>query len=459
MGASARPERPSLEDIIRQTRERPSLASLVAAPATPPTHPATAPKPADDPSYLEQVNRRLLALTDFVPGAHALIAGGRAALDPNRDYADEARGIQESVAAYNADDSEKWRRRMLKVAGGLPVGAAAGRVAQSVPLQSALIGASGAAGVADAELSDARRAAGTVVGGVAGGLLGKGLEVAGTAVQGLAATKPIRSLIEMGLERAKAAKQLYNTAFAEGNANAMTPATQEIDDFLKEPLIASVVDDLQQVREFRNVPPNSPKMLDAIIKELSDRSGMIRRGQMAANPSRPNAGRIREQEVAGLKEQGLDAISGPTGPMPTYITAVQDYARRSRLMDAYRRGYESVRSEATVGLPSIGGIEKRAPESFGQWLQKQSRNLSPAETAELQKAGADGVAGATKEAMRRMSFIRPLWSLAAVEALAEAPAVLRNAGIAQSKPKTLMDMLSATGAGAAGNRVGGLLSR
>lgn len=410
------------------------------------------------PGYGEQVNRRLLALTDFVPGAHALIAGGRAAVDPNRTYADETKDIRESVEAYNDDSDEKWRRRLLKGSGALATGGAATRVAASVPLQGALLGAAGAAGVADADMSLGERAAGTAMGGAGGALLGKAAEVVGTGVQGLLATKPVKALQAMLLERAKAARALYGKAMAEGQANATVPVTREMDEFLNEPEIAEIVTDLRRVREFRGLPDNDPKILDAVVKQLSDRSGMLKKGQMASNPARPNAGRVKAGEVASLKEQGMDAISGPAGPMPTYITAVRDFAHKSRLMDAYRRGYEALRSEGTVGLPAISGLEKKAPEALESWITKSVRGLSESEAAQVRKAAADGVAGATKEALRRTSIIRPLWSLASVEALAEAPAVLRNAGLPRSEARTLFDHLSGSTAGAGGKRVGGLLS-
>ncbi len=405
---------------------------------------------AGQPSYGEQVNRRLLALTSQVPGAHALIAGGRAALDGNVDYADATRDIDRSVAAYNADDSEKWRRRALKIAGIIPTGVGAGRIASTVAGQGALLGAAEAAGTADPNMSLVGRGARTAIGGVTGGLFGKLGDVASTAIGTIGVTKPAQKLLQMQAERAKSAKALYDAAKAEGDASLIGPVSKQVNDFVNEPDIAEIVADLAKTRKYRGKNPTDPEMLDGIIKELSDRAGVIKKGQMSPSPSRPNVGRTRAEDVKAASEQGLEAISGPGGPMPTYRKAVADYANRSKQLEAYKRGYTAVGSEAVVGLPPISNLQQRSPESLGNWLMKTKA------TDDIRRAAAEGVEGATKEARRRMSLIRPLWSLAAVEALSEAPTVMRTAGLPRTQMRSLFDLGTSTLSGGLGGALGGI---
>lgn len=408
----------------------------------------------DAPSYGEQINRRLLALTDQVPGAHALIAAGRSVAN-GTSYANEANDIASSVSAYNADDTEKWRRRALKFAGMLPVGASAGRLAGSVAGQSALIGAAGNAGAANPEMTFGERGTATAAGYAAGGIFGKLGDVAGTTVQGLIATKPAQRILQMQAKRAISAKRLYSAAEAEGNNN-LGPATKAIDAFVNEPDIAEIVADLQRTRQYRDLSPSHPKMLDGIIKELSDRGGMIAKGQMAPTPARPNVGRIRGQDVKDASEQGLEAISVNGGPMPTYAKAVKDFARRSQQIEAYRRGYQAVASEAVVGLPTLNNIERKSPEALALWISKSARGK---QADALKQYASAGVTGATKEAMRRMSLIRPLWSLAAVESLADAPSVMRTAGIPRTAARSLFDLGTASVAGGGAGNLSDLFSR
>lgn len=399
---------------------------------------------AAQPGYGEQVNRRLLALTSQVPGAHALIAAGRGGIS---GYADATKDIDASMVAYNADESEAWRRRALKVAGAIPVGAGAGRVAPSVAGQGAAMAAAEAAGTADPEMSLLGRGVRTAASAGIGGLLGKLGEVATTAIGTIGVTKPAQKLLEMQRDRAKSAKALYDAAFAEGQA--IGPVTKQIDDFVNEADIAEIVADLSKTRQYRGMKPTDPKMLDGIIKELSDRAGVIKKGQMAPSPSRPNVGRTRGQDVQAASEQGLEAISGPGGPMPTYRDAVADYAKHSQRIDAYKRGYTAVGSEAVVGLPPISNLQQKSPEALGAWLTKTRAS------EDVRRAAAEGVEGATKEARRRMSLIRPLWSLAAVEALSEAPTVMRTASLPRSTMRGLFDFATGTTAGSLGGGIGG----
>jgi hypothetical protein len=310
------------------------------------------------------------------------------------------------------------------------------------------MGAAQAAGTADPEMSLMGRGVRTAVGGAVGGLFGKLGDVAATAIGTIGVTKPAQKLLQMQAERAKSAKALYDAAKSEGDASLLGPVTKQVDDFVNEPDIAEIVADLSKTRKYRGKQPTDPEMLDGIIKELSDRAGVIKKGQMSPTPSRPNVGRTRAEDVQAASEQGLEAISGPGGPMPTYRKAVADYANKSKQIEAYKRGYTAVGSEAVVGLPPISNLQQRSPESLGNWLMKTKA------TDDIRRAAAEGVEGATKEARRRMSLIRPLWSLAAVEALSEAPTVMRTAGLPRTQMRSLFDLGISTASGGIGGSLG-----
>lgn len=141
----------------------------------------------------------------------------------------------------------------------------------------------------------------------------------------------------MVTQRAAKADPIYAQMRAEGVANRMTPRTPEMNAFLNEPDIAAIADDLLKTRQFRGRTPDDPEVLDAIYKVLSDRQGTLRTSQLA-NPK--NLGRIEGQDLASAKDQALDAIAGPRGPMPSMRPAVTEFADESRLKDAYEGGMQ-----------------------------------------------------------------------------------------------------------------------
>jgi len=256
----------------------------------------------------------------------------------------------------------------------------------------------------------------------------------------------------MQARRAADARRLYAIAEAEGK-QAYGPVTKQLDDFVNEPDIREIVDDLLATRQYRGMSPTDPKVLDGIYKELSDWAGVVAKGRLAPTPSRPNVGRIREQDIKAAGEQGLEAISGHGGPMPTYARAVKNFAKQSREIEAYKRGYQALSSEAIVGLPGINTITQRSPEALGAWLAKTRAH------PEAVASAAEGVMGGTREAVRRMSLIRPLWSLSAIEALSEAPTVLRAAGLPSTTARSIFDAASVGGIGGLSGRIGGMFDR
>lgn len=158
-----------------------------------------------------------------------------------------------------------------------------------------------------------------------------------TQATGLAPQTTRAGVDDLVAERAAKAAPVYAEAAAEGAANRMTPVTPQLNTFLNEPDIQQVAKELLQMQQFRGKQASDPEVLDAIYKVLSDRQGTLRTAQLA-NPR--NMGRFEGENLTRLKSQGLDAIAGDGGPMPSYRPAVTQFADDSRLKGAYERGIE-----------------------------------------------------------------------------------------------------------------------
>jgi hypothetical protein len=247
----------------------------------------------------------------------------------------------------------------------------------------ALLGGADRALSADPVTSLLGRAGSTAVGAGVGAATGKLLDMAFTGARSLFATKPAANLIAKQAERAKSAAQLYGAAMAEGKAAAVTP---QIQSFLAEPDVAEIVGELQQTRPFANVAPDSPEMLDAVYKTLSDRAAQVKKGLEAVSPNRPNIGRFRRQDIQAAKTQALGAMDTT---MPSYREAVNDFATRSREMDALRRGYDALIKKAANTAPSAKQLTRTTPEAFADWT-------TTAQPEELQGA-VQGLLGGTKQ--------------------------------------------------------------
>ncbi len=169
-------------------------------------------------------------------------------------------------------------------------------------------------------------------------------------------------------EKAASAKDLYGKALAEGQGKVMPQAVR---DFLGSPDIAPIVADLQATRPYANVSAESPEMLDAVYKNLSDQSGALKSKLSALIPRKANLGRVAAQDVGMAKDEALNAMSrGPDAPMPGYETAVQDFANRSRGIDSFDTGYDALRSALSPAQVSAKNLNRanKTPEGFADWI-------------------------------------------------------------------------------------------
>lgn len=246
------------------------------------------------------------------------------------------------------------------------------------------------------------RVAGGTLGAAVGGLVGSLADKSQVGLRALAAPNATDNILSRQAERAASAKQLYSAALAEGRANGVTP---EVQAYLQEPEIAARVKALQQLDQFKNVPAESPEMLDALYKSLSDEGKMIGKGLAQPDPSKPNTGRFREQNVQSLKSRLLGATEAPgvsqvgpfvgqnTGMMPSYRDAVADFAKRSADIDAVGKGMTALQG-ADNPRPTFKNItskQPKTPQTFSEFVN----GAQPSEVA----AAKEGVLGDLRNAM------------------------------------------------------------
>jgi hypothetical protein len=126
-------------------------------------------------------------------------------------------------------------------------------------------------------------------------------------VRALLAKGSAANILAQKAARSAASDVNYGQALREGAGKTNTPAINKV---LAQPDIAEIRDGLLQSRPLQGEAPNSPKVLDAIYKVLSDRAGQLKRGLESPTPNKPNLGRFNQEDVAQAKSALLDAMSG-----------------------------------------------------------------------------------------------------------------------------------------------------
>ena len=368
----------------------------------------------ESPGYGGRFVRSVLNAAGGIPGADVVMAGA---------------GMLGSKLTDNPLTYEESYDTLKRETGRInPVGRAIGKAAGAVatlPFLPANPAAAGAVfGAADQALDanpreslDAR-----VLQTAAGGGIGAGLGFAGDmALSGgraLFAKPTARVLDDLVAKKAATTGPLYRQAIKEGQGKT----SSQVQNFLQKPDIKEIVGELKQTREFAGMADDSPELLDAVYKVLSDRAGLAKRQAEAVTPNKPNIGRFRRKDIKDAQDDALDAMSGGVslpGPMPTYRTAVKEYAKASRLEDAVMKGHDVVRSAQNKNVLAAKSLKNIGPEAFEKWLAK----ASPAE----KEAAIKGAMGSTKEAWRKAPIysIRKTQGLDATLAL---PKVLRQIG-------------------------------
>jgi len=240
-----------------------------------------------------------------VPGAEAAEAGAGSLITgkPYRESLSGLRGrIQRDVGPMATPE---------KLATGLALG-------RFLPFQNpatagAVLGGADEALSADPDESLKMRAGKTVLGAGAGYAGGKLIDKAITTGKALLPSRlggvggtADDLWHQAAAERAKSASQLYAAATNEGELHG---ATQAVQDFIKDPEIAQRIAALKDLDQFKNVPEDSPQMMDALYKSLSDEETTLRKGLQVNDPSKPNTGRFKLKSVSNAKDRLLNALS------------------------------------------------------------------------------------------------------------------------------------------------------
>lgn len=211
-----------------------------------------------------------------------------------------------------------------KIAGALPVAAL---LPASPALSGAIVGGADEALGANPDESLTERGVRTAAGAATGAILGKGLDKLATVGKALVpasmggAGPTADRLLQMQADRAQSARALYGTALDEGQGKA---PTQAIIDYINEPEIADRIAKLRELEPLKNLPPESPAMLDALYKSFSDEAKAVQKSAGALDPTKINLGRFRGQHIGARQSQLLDAMSAPgteTTTVPAPLTA------------------------------------------------------------------------------------------------------------------------------------------
>lgn len=247
-----------------------------------------------------------------------------------------------------------------------------------------------------------KRALRTVGGTVAGGVLGGAADriVAGArtfapkwlgGVGDAAATR--KGMIDA---RGGEAAENFGNALAEGQGKQVP---QAVLDWLKAPDIAPIVADLKATRPFANVAEDSPEMVDAVYKNLSDKAGMMKGKLAAVLPRNANLGRVAAADNAMARQEGLEAVAdagpyaGGQAYMPSYPKAVQDFANRSKGIESFDTGYDALTKAVNgnkVAAKNLNRVGKSPDAStFADWAGQQ--------TPENAADAATGVMGSARD--------------------------------------------------------------
>ena len=386
------------------------------------------------PGDLQAIGQGLAAnganIATSLPGTMAVASGIRA-LARGQSYNDARRDLQAAKDAIPAPV-----RIAENVVGSGPLALVPGSPAQV----GAATGALGALLDADPNRGLASRALGAVVGTAAGYAGGKLGEVGGTI--GRMGKTPLREdqLIARQGDQAANAAPLYKQANTEGQG--LTNTDPYIGRVMNMPTLQSVGKEIRANDDLMSIPSgNSPEFLDKVFKGLSDdetslqgRLDNLEKGDKSANGIRQQLDNVR-----GLKKLMLDAMGGQNGgPMPTYPSAVNQFATDQAGINAVKRGYETLKNSAA---PARGGVNQLefTPAGAEEWAANP--NTSPAE----RDAFAQGAFAKAKEAPFATAGRVPI-PIIPGKAVRALPSLLRRVG---DPGQEVRDMVGRSLAGAA----------
>lgn len=324
---------------------------------------------ANRPNYPAQVAGGISGLIADVPGGEAVQAGARS-LVRDQSYPDALSDIRSARESNPAS-------LITRIAGSLPAAMAlsGGALAQGAQYGGLLNLLS-----ADPDENVGERLARGAGGALIGGAASKAGDVAGTWLR--ARVNPGYERLAKGLDDRmdEAVSPLYEQAdleamLAQGARGTRGVGTPGIRRALNEPDIAATQSGLrgEEMRAFRDLPRDDPRMLDATYKALVDQANDLANPEMRAATA-SNVGRYGLQNAQEAKRQLLNAMSRePGAPMPTYASAVEETAAQGGLREALDRGAEGAYLAAGSGNApgTLQRLSERGPVSLLDFLETQ----------------------------------------------------------------------------------------
>lgn len=347
----------------------------------------------------------IASATQIIPGMEAVQAG--ASMLANRMPYREALAMQRGET--NAIPGP------IKFAEQMVVGAPFAAALPASPVVSgAIVGGADQLLDADPDKGVGERAVRGAAGATIGAGVGAALDALVTKGRSLKAEPSSKIVRRLKAERSATSGPMYGQAIIEGQGKTATDP--DVAMFLAQPDVQEIVKGLKQTRKFSGVADDSPEMLDAVYKVLSDQGAAAKRGLEAVTPNRPNIGRFRLEDIRTAKNEALNAMDAT---MPSYRPAVQSYADYSGKIGAVRQGQEALRTGLQKGVTTGKNLDRTTFEAFEDAMQK----LTPEERELAMK----GILGGVKQAARSTSPIRSAGTLL------KAPRYLRATKTAQQR--------------------------
>lgn len=303
---------------------------------------------SEGPSYAQQALGGIASLAKDIPGAEALQAGGRmlssrlSPYQPDESYREALETVQGAEAA--APVLARIPNRLI----GGTVASLAMPGSLSAAKSSALYGGLLNALSADPDQTIGERALNTGLGAGVGLVAGKVGDVVSTGLRARVATPLGEARQGLKVARSDAANPLYALAETQGAGGATN--TSAIHAALSRPEVQSILDDIATLDAFKGLYPDDPKVLQEVVRRLSEDQGEVINQLARANPTRTTSRRATQQQLKTIKDELVNAMSaGPNAPMPAQRAAMDAYAAGSRRLDALGRGQRAAAIETGAG--------------------------------------------------------------------------------------------------------------
>lgn len=368
---------------IRSSASKDREGGIYRGPALPPddSHDGTE-------SGLGAYGRSLLATAanaaQAIPGMEAAQAGVRSVVR-GQSYRDALGDIRGETSKLGTP---------LRIAGQLPgaIATTALMPGASPAAAGAMYGGASQALSADPDQSLGERAGRTLAGTAVGAFIPKAVQglattgrVASTAARSIGAATPATLLERQQQALHNETSPMYAKALREGQGAVVPPRVRA---FLDRPDIREITAELQKLEKYKGVADDSPEMLQAIDRELSEDLVKLRTGVDLTRGGKPIRTSVREEmdQVGALKAQLSDAIAKPSPPMgpqpkgmrvtippmmPSQRAANTAFAHGKGLQDATRRGADAV-AAAERGRSAGNTLDKSTPEAFEHWLKTKA---------------------------------------------------------------------------------------